>query len=187
MKAKAKRKKYLRVLYQYALDLNTITYQPNPDYQLIPANKANLKEMRAQQPKEFPKEKYRILRERLDNPNEKCLLIVDHENNICGYCHTAFTDHLNARINYLVKLGPSEIYTFDTRVFKKYRRRGLHVFSILERLHRAKQMGYERALTMVEKDNIPSTKSCLRLNFRVTKTLYNFPFLNITIARNKAV
>ncbi|MFO7843629.1 MAG: GNAT family N-acetyltransferase [Bacteroidales bacterium] len=180
------RKKYLfRVYYEYIMDLDTWSFSPTPRYSIIRADKRSLQQMKLQQPAELTDRKYHILVNRLENTSEICFLILDDQEEICGYSHIAFADHLNTRINYMVKLDQYEAYIFDVYVFRDKRKKGFHAFAVSQRLQMAKEKGYKRVLSIVEIDNIPSHKAVTRFGFSPIKTLWYIPLINRTIALKK--
>lgn len=179
---KVKEKLLYREIYEYTCSLE----QELPaagENKLIPAESGLLKQMFARHPQEIPERKQHILLERLEKPEETCLLICGAGGEICGYCHTAYSQHLNTWSNYLVVLAPGQVYLFDDYVFTPFRGRGLHQFSIARRMNIAREQGYTNALTIIEKNNAASHAAYTRLGFRRTKLLWHLPLLNKTVPR----
>lgn len=153
-----------------------------PAVELTPADDELIDRMKAQHPKLLNDRKERILRSRIGSMAEQCL-VLSQGDDIVGYCHIARGDNLNERINHLVRLGPHEVYLFDTHVFKPFRGGGLHRASILARLERVAGEGMAGVVTVISDGNEPSIRSFRRLGAEPTARLVHIPRLGRTVER----
>lgn len=174
------------VLYSYAFP--TQGYDPGldrEDHTLVEVTEDNLAALRKGYPKELNARKHQILRGRIDHPSETCWLIQDADRQLCGYCHVAWQDNLNARINHLVKVGPTQAYFFDDYVVKRHRGKKLHAFSIARRLQIASARGVTEGITTISKNNHPSNANYAKFGMRTTRTLVFLPRWKKTLQLRK--
>ena len=153
-----------------------------PQVELTPADEELIDRMKAQHPKLLNDRKERILRSRIGSMAEQCLVLTQGDD-IVGYCHIARGDNLNERINHLVRLGPHEVYLFDTHVFKPFRGRGLHRASILARLELVAGEGMAGVVTVISDGNEASIRSFRRLGAEPTARLVHVPRFGRTVER----
>lgn len=149
--------RWVERLTLYAFDLSPGSDTPRrPDVTVVPADAVLLQRMKEQHPAELTDRKYAILQDRLQTPHETCFVLEGEDAELLGYCHTATATTLNARINYRVRLRGPVIYLYDDHVFGRYRRRGLHQHSIIERRRIAYAEGYRAAVTIISDGNTAS-------------------------------
>ena len=171
----------------YAFTLADTESTPHPgnissEFRLINADRDGLDRLKKQHPSEFTDRKHGILRDRLSDNGEECYLVEDNDGNLCGYCHVALRDTLNARINYPVKLDPTEIYFYDDHTFRPHRRRGVHTFSIAERARRMHERGSVTGVTIISDSNTASISSYRQFGARPRRFLFHVTRLRRTIS-----
>lgn len=170
------------ILHRYSAAVDGARPAVRADLSLVRADAAMLDGLRAAQPKDLSARKHAIVRDRVETTDERCYLVTDSDDAVVGYCHMAVRDHVNARINHLVRLAPGEVYLFDDQTFKHRRREGVHAFSIAARLDAAAQEGATRAVTIVSKGNDASIASYARFGFRRDRVLVHLPRLRRTLS-----
>lgn len=142
---------------------------------------AQLLEQLARWGKELNARKKAILASRIDHPTQTCWVILA-DGEAAGYCHVSWESTVNERIHHPVRLRSDEVYLYDSYVFRKFRRRGLHHFSILRRLELAAERGKQRAVTIISRTNTPSRRSFAGYHARRTGTLLYLPPLRRTLS-----
>jgi len=171
------------ILYTYSF--STHAGHPAADtsgYALVDASEELLTRLRKTYPRQLSEHKHHLLVERLKSRSERCWVIADAQGDLCGYCHVALEDTLNARINHKVEVGPSQAYFFDDSVFHQHSGKGLHAFSIARRLEIVASMGVTEGLTTIAKKNAPSIASYGKFDLRPEKTLVHLPLLGRTLS-----
>lgn len=177
-----KREHRVETLTTYSLDTAAGDGFPNPHgLSLHEATVDNLAEMKASHPREFTNRKYAILADRVGVTDERCYLIADGDGTWCGYSHMATTDNLNERIGHLVEVGPSDVYLFDSHVFRAHRRMGLHTFSIARRMQLAGADGRSRAWTTITSTNEASIASFAQFGLRPERWLVHLHTTGTTL------
>jgi GNAT superfamily N-acetyltransferase len=179
--AGARKKWRPEVLYSYSFPVASAASAVRRGPSLVEANESNLAELKATYPNEFTQRKYDILSARLQSPHEVCWLIKTAKGRWAGYCHAAFDDTINARINHLVRVGPEQVYFFDDYVFKRRRGRGLHAFSIGARINLLREQGITEVLITISKNNHPSIASFRKFGLRREARLVFIPALKRTL------
>lgn len=176
---KVKDRYLLRVKHFYICSLDS---GPTLDhYALLEASRDLLTDMYNRHRDELSAAKYALLGQRIGSEKEQCLLIRGEAGELMGYCHTAYQDHYNSWSNLQVKLKPNEVYFFDDYIFKPYRGRGLHKFSISQRKKLALAKGYRFAITLIDKSNIPSRRAYAHQGFVPCRTVWHLPLLKRNI------
>lgn len=178
--------RFYKVIYQYSahIDHNILNYENNFFY-LIKTKEEDIEKMYKTFPNEFNLYKKNVLLNRLKQINIISFVVKENDN-ICGYFHVDTKEIFDSLINYRQKLPDKHAYLFDDYTFKKYRGKGIHAFSIAERLKFCKTMGFEFAKTHIMKGNVFSEKAYLKNNFfKTTKIVwYNLIFKKVHFVRN---
>ena len=171
------------VLYTFAMPAAADASSPlDAHFQVVEADIDKIDHMKALYPALLSDGKYQVLVDRLKQTTERCYVIEDEQGAVYGYAHMALDDHVNTRINHLVRVSESQVYLFDDHIFKPHRRRGLHAFSIASRLRIAASIGKSQAITIISRPNTASIASYQKFGSRPTSTLVYFPLLRRTVA-----
>lgn len=174
------------VLHRYRLgvtaaDLDDLAPDRWPDAELRELDAELLDAMAAARGTALSERKRGILEGRIGHDTQTCWVIL-HAGEPAGYCHLSWTSTVNERISWPVRLRPTEVYLYDSHVFRPFRRRGLHQFSIARRLQLAAERGRPTGVTIISAGNTPSRASFRSFALRRTRTLLYLPPLRRTVS-----
>lgn len=138
-----------------------------------------LEQMYKENSKELDSEKYKILENRINKYtiDIESYIVVDKDNNICGYFHIAYQPIWVNECNWKINKSSTEAYLFDDYVFNNYRGNGVQKFSIQSRLNILEDKGYKFATVIILRDNIASRKSYVDIGFRRYRQFMVIKFL----------
>lgn len=114
---------------------------------------------------EIDKEKYNILKERIEKDICSGYVVVDKCNTICGYFNMTTNDVHDECINHNIKVEKGTVYLFDDYTFEKFRGKGVQQFSIMRRLEIAKKRGNKSAIVDILAGNEYSERSYMKFGF----------------------
>ena len=169
------------VLYSFIFPLDYHAALRSRDYALVPADSESIDQLRRAHPRQLSETKAQLMKERAQSADGDCWLIVDGTGRPCGYCHAARAQTVNARINHVVRVGPSQAYFFDDYVIRKFRGRGLHTFSIAERARLLRAQGITEGITTITRSNAPSLRTYGKFGLRRFETLFYIRWLGRTL------
>lgn len=170
--------RFYKKIYQYSvhIDQNSLNNE-NHCFYLAKMTEEDIEKMHKTFPEELTLYKKNVLFDRFKQSNI-ISFVVKEKDNICGYYHVDTKEIYDSLINFRQKLPDKYAYLFDDYTFKKFRGKGVHAFSITERLKFCKSMGFEYAKTHIMEGNLFSEKAYSKHHFkRVAKIIwYNFIF-----------
>lgn len=133
--------------------------------ELVRPSIADLYRLRLAEPEEFSANKMSVLEDRLATDAE-VWLVRERAGDWAGWCHMAWGRGPNSRINHTLRMLPNEVYLFDDHTLVRFRRQGIHGFTVHERLAGARKRGAVRAITTITRGNSASVESFLKIGFR---------------------
>jgi len=178
--------RFYKIIYQYSAHIDhEILNHENHFFYLIKMTEEDVEKMHKVFPEEFSLYKRNVLLNRFKQSNI-ISFIVKEEDNICGYFHIDTKEIYDSLINFRQTLPEKYVYLFDDYTFIKHRGKGVHAFSIAERLKFCKTMGFEFAKTHIMAGNLFSEKAYLKNDFfKTTKIVwYNLIFKKVHFIRN---
>jgi GNAT superfamily N-acetyltransferase len=169
-------------LTTFVRDLDNTVPQPDPDsgYILVPADARSLDEFRRAEPRALTDRKHGVLRDRLGT-DESGWLVRSAAGDWLGWCHLVLGRGPNTRIGHELRLRPDDAFLYDDATLPRYRRRGVHAFTIARRLELAREAGAVRAITTITNTNAASIASYRTLGFRPRSQLVHVPSLGRTV------
>lgn len=163
-----------RVKILYELDVAVARNETGP-FRLEPATPQLLERLHGAYPQEVDARKRDLLVARVEDPHEDCWVIVDDEEQLCGFACVAWTDHLIRRENHVVPVRPDEALLMDDYVVRAHRRRGAHGVSIARRLQIAAERGRTRGRVVIDERNTASQAVYGRLGARPVGRIITWP------------
>lgn len=166
--------------YLYEIDLKNI--EIDEKISLIELDNNLLEKLKLESNGEISNEKISILKTKINFIGVKDYVFLETEL-IAGHYGLAFENKKeNPYINNSFKIDKETSYLFDDYTLKKFRGKGYHKRSILERLVISKEKGCKKSTVLIYTDNIFSQKSYERRGFKRKRKLYE-----IKIIKNKLI
>ncbi|HFJ9293034.1 GNAT family N-acetyltransferase [Bacillus sp. RZ2MS9] len=159
--------KFFLIINEYSLHIENYKITIDSGYTLKEMNKDILMELKKQYYNEIDQKKYEILLERLLNTyNEIGYVVVNKQEEICGYYHLVKNEMKSGGLGRRINLSNDTVVLFDDYTFLKHRGKGVHKYSIEARITKAQKMGFKKANVLVYEGNIPSEKAYTSFNFK---------------------
>ncbi|MDP4176853.1 MAG: hypothetical protein Q8900_00750 [Bacillota bacterium] len=164
-------------MYIYKTDLRFINKYSEKKLKLVSLNDEMLDIMYKKYHDELEYEKYELLKNRLNEEStDKTYVVLDSENEICGYFNIAFGEGFDRYTNYVISNENLNVYLFDDYTFIKKRGMGIHKFSIYSRCELAEKLGYKTASVMIISGNKYSEHAYTKFCFKKIKELNHYRF-----------
>lgn len=163
-------------MYQYTAIIGGENLISDNRLKLISLNENLILKMHEEYPQEIRTQKRDILLNRISDPSVTSFVVIEGEN-ICGYFHLNNSIIHDSLINYKDKLPVNTVYLFDDYTFFEHRGKGVHSFSIYERLNYCKRNKFKYAKTHILSGNKYSEKAYLKNGFRKTASIKYFNFI----------
>ncbi|GLI56920.1 hypothetical protein PM10SUCC1_24340 [Propionigenium maris DSM 9537] len=166
--------------FLYEIDLKN--FSKIESFEIRKIEDLHLKLLISEKNEEIRTEKINRLQQRQFN-NETQDFVIIEAGAIAGHYGLAFKNlESDPDINNGLEFGNETTYLYDDYTFKKFRGRGYHKKSIVDRLMHSKQKGYKKSIVLIYCDNIISQKSYERLGFKKNRKLYE-----VKILKNKLI
>lgn len=142
--------KFFLIINEYSLHIENYKITIDSGYTLKEMNKDILMELKKQYYNEIDQKKYEILLERLLNTyNEIGYVVVNKQEEICGYYHLVKNEMKSGGLGRRINLSNDTVVLFDDYTFLKHRGKGVHKYSIEARITKAQKMGFKKANVLV--------------------------------------
>lgn len=142
-------------LYLYEIDLEKFSDNSlkTYSYKFMEINQDILKKIREN--KEISKQKFEILKDRIINFKETMnYVVLDINDNIVGYFSISLKNtQNNPYIPRNLTILEESSYFFDDYTFEKYRRMGVHSYSLLKRMEISKKLGKKKSIILTYLSN----------------------------------
>lgn len=186
-KIRSKKNKFYYSVYGYGMELPNLPPKLEESsrshaYELQPMTLEVLERMRSEHPDEMDEDKHMILRERILYSVSETGYVVTDQEGICGYFHLTTVSMNTGIVNKRIALGEDGIGFFDDYTFERHRGKGIHKFSVDQRIRLAVEMGYSKAIVFIYAGNTPSEKTYQQFGF--------LPYINykaMTVGKYKRV
>ena len=151
------------------------------DFVLRPLNKQVLKRMCIAYRSELTDRKIAILRSRIGSSEIGYVVCLGDD--ICGYFHMTYADYYCPLLNRVHVVSSGEVHLFDDYTFSKWRRRGVHRYSVIARMQVARELGSEIAQANIWATNGPSIRVYRSCGFLPARRLLTIrrPWGSLTI------
>ncbi|MGR9589842.1 hypothetical protein [Bacillus thuringiensis] len=157
------------IINMYSLNIEHYPMPKDLMYSLKKMNTDILLKLKYQYGNEIDQEKYEILLNRLlHSQNEIGYVITNNEQEICGYFHLVKDEMKSGGLGKKLKLSHDIVVLFDDYTFLKHRGKGVHKYSILARINKAREMGFMKANVLIHEGNTPSERAYLSFDFQKT-------------------
>lgn len=165
--------------YLYECQLNQLKIEPKV---CVIADMDILNNIDENRKSELGLSKVESLKKRIRANGLYIFIPFDDENNIAGYyCVDTSGEEQNKLLkNIIRKENDNMCYFFDDYTFDRYRGQGYHFQSILSRVSYFKKIGFDRAISIVYKDNQASRRSYEKAGFILSASL-----VEVGIGKNK--
>ena len=172
--------KVYQTYYLYEIDLTSIELD-NKIF-LVELNNNLLEKLKFESNGEISDEKISILKKKLNFTEIKDYIFLENELMV-GHYGLAFENKKeNPYINNNLKINWETSYLFDDYTLKRFRGKGYHKRSILDRLAISKEKECKKSTVLIYVDNIFSQKSYERIGFKRKRKLYE-----VKILKNKII
>lgn len=159
--------KIVSKVYGYYIDTKALCINKRYNYKLVPMTLEILENIKNDYKCEINEIKYKILKNRIKYIKKEIGFVVQDENeNFCGYFHLATQDTWDSCSNSIVRIDSDMVYLFDDYTFEQFRGKGVHSFSIIERLFFADKQGYTKAVVNIVLGNFVSEKAYQKIGFK---------------------
>lgn len=181
---KLKRKVYKKS-FEYSLSLEDLEMREEKSlFSFHDMNGDMLDEMYQTYTDEISERKYNLIRSRLaPESKDRCYIVKDENNEICGYYHIAFGNNYDTGVHVAIIDLPDNVYLFDDYTFRRKRGIGAHKFSIRERLRIAAYSGYKISTVHIESVNNVSSRSYESTGFKKVRVYRFNRLMNKTTVR----
>lgn len=172
--------KFLRVFYVYEIELCNVKLDTRNKYpyKFKEINEEILRYLFVK--KKVSEEKIGILRDRINNYKDTLNYAVLNENkDVMGYFSIALKKNLkNPYISKMLRIEKNTSYFFDDFTIEEYRNKGIHTYSLFERMIISQKMGFNKSIILVYSFNKASQKSIEKSGMIKSKKIYEIEIFN---------